>query len=158
VSQETQTREIGGRTFTVTQLPPRRALKLLRRVVAVLGPPLAQGLSATSGRGLKEVDLTALAPALEKLFEQLDDAELDALIDGALATARLDGKEVLPVFDLVFRGRLPDVFKLLVFALEVHFADFFDGTGGGLLDALKAFASRTSTTSSGPSGASSSPA
>lgn len=139
---ETKEREIGGHTISVTQLPAKRAMKLLRRVLKVLAPALGDAagpaLAATKAegiRGLAGMDLSNLGGALQRLFEQLDDASLDAIVfdrdGGALATARIDGRELLPVLDAVIGANLLLLGKIVAFALEVHFGSFFDGLRAG---------------------------
>lgn len=151
----TQERTIDGRSYTVTQLPARRSLKLLRKLVAALGPGLATAFGSTQGKDLRGLDVSALGPALERLTAHLDDATLDAVVNEALATVRVDGIELLPQFDIVFQGKLGSLFKVLGFAMEVQYGDFFGALFGELRSRTGASPSSASITSTGPSGGSS---
>lgn len=131
----TQTKTIDGVAYAVTQLPARRAARLLNRLLRVFGPALG-GLAgaAKGGASLETADLSSVGPVLEGLFARLSEDEQDHLINELLATATVDGKEVLPVLDLHFQGRLGALFKLVGFAVKVNFEDF----SGGLIAAAKA--------------------
>lgn len=134
---QTREKEIGGHVISVTQLPARRAAKLLRRVTKVLAPAMGEAagpmLSAAKERGMAGVmgaDVSKLGGAFQRLFEQLDDDALDAIVfdreNGALSTARYDGKELLPLLDVVIGADLVTLGRIVAFAMEVHFASFFD--------------------------------
>jgi hypothetical protein len=122
-----------GRNFTysVTQLPARRALKMLHKIGRVLVPTLAQALGSTSISQLSslkkvaELDLGNLGKAAETLFDRLPEAEFDALVTELMQGVVVDGKPLAPLFDTHFQGRILEVLELLRFALKVNFADFF---------------------------------
>lgn len=137
---KTESREFGQHRITVTQLPARRNMKLLRRLAAAFAPALGQAagpaMQAAKSGGMTELmkmDLSGLGDAFERLFKTLDDESLDAIVYdpqcGALATAQIDGTrgrtDLLPVIDNVVGGDLLLLGKIVTFALGVHFADFF---------------------------------
>lgn len=146
----TQERIIDGHTWAVTQLPPTRSLKLMARLLKIVGPALGQGLSA--GADLDKADISAFGPAIEKLLLQLDGDTLDAVVKESLATARIDGQEALVGFEVTFHGRLVELLKGVAFALEVNYSDFFGGLVGELRSRMGPSASKASITSRGPSG------
>ena len=143
---KTEPREIDGHTYTVTQLPPRRAMRLLRRLAALIAPAFG---GAGDGKVAK-FDFSGLASALGGLRDE----EFDLIVNELLAMAQVDGKDLLPIFDLTFQGALPTLFKVLGFALEVQYGDFFGDRLAGVKAAMTARLSPASTTSlpSGPSG------
>jgi hypothetical protein len=146
VSTATLERDIDGHRYAVTQLPAMRALRLLNRLGRVAGPALAtlvDGGAAAPG---------ALGLAAEGLFERLPDEELEAIVKELLASARADGKELLPQFDLHFQGCMSTLFRVLSFALEANYGGFFaDLVAAGR--AMQGSRSAASSTSPGPSGA-----
>lgn len=155
--QATRETVIGERTVAVTQLPARRALKTLHRILRVVLPAGAKALGDGSLGELSDaanMKLGGLGNAAETLFDRLSESELDDLIGVLLSTATLDGKPLIPQIDLAFQGRLFELLQVVKFALEVNYADFFDGFRGLLAAsaAARSSASRASTTASGPSG------
>jgi hypothetical protein len=146
MSTATLERDIDGRRYAVTQLPAMRALRLLNRLGRIAGPALVglvEGASAPPG---------ALGLAAEGVFERLSDEELEALVKELLSSARVDGKELLPQFDLHFQGRMGTLFRVLSFALEANYGGFFgDLVAAGR--AMQASRSAASSTSHGPPGA-----
>lgn len=139
---QTREKEIGGHVISVTQLPARRAAKLLRRVTKVLAPAMGEAagplLAAAKSGGMAGVmgaDVSKLGGAMQRLFEQFDDDALDSIVfdreNGALSTTRYDGKELLPLVDVVIGADLVTLGKIVTFAMEVHFASFFDALRAG---------------------------
>ncbi len=133
---ETRTKEIGGITYQVTQLPAMKGFKLQRRLAAILGPPAAEvmGGAVSVSELLKfNLNLGVLAPALRDLFERLTESELETITRSLLETAQVteSGKTgpVMPVFDTHFAGRYNDLYELIGFALEVNYGDFLGGLG-----------------------------
>lgn len=136
MSLKTQSKEIGGDTFTVSQLPMFRALRLLNRIGRAVGPALghvASAYDASKGDGAPVDGVRvgeAVGRALSALFGSLSDDELEAITRAMLETAMIEsnGKTtpLLKSIDLVMQGRILDLFKLLAFAFEVNYGDFFE--------------------------------
>lgn len=151
--QETQTKIIDGMEVSVSQLPARRAMKMFNRLGRVFGPALGK-IMASSPDGLKTMNIGAMGDAVAMLFEKFTDSEQDFIMNELLATAVVDNKPLMPIFDTMMRGKTLTVYKLLAFALEVNYGDFLGGLGG-----LKNWATpmaqspfAVSTTSNGQSG------
>lgn len=125
----TQTRQIGARTYAVSQLPARRALEMFGRLGKALGPAAFEAV-ARGGQVDPESDamelVGALAPALGTVFARLPPGELSAIADELLEPATCDGVPVKPQLDLLFQGQILELLKVLAFAVEVNYADFFD--------------------------------
>ncbi len=115
-----------------TQLPALRAFKLMTRLGKLLGPSLAQ----LKGVKLK-AKADALLPVLTTLFEALEPDEAESLaqqiLEGTLVIA--GGKSVTlnsqPAIDAVFGGRLLSMLRVMSFAVEVNYRDFFRGLAPG---------------------------
>ena len=126
--RESKTEHFEGLAVTVQQLPAMRAVKLSRRLAALLAP-LAPALAADG-------DVSVLGEALGKALEAFSEKDLEALIKEVLegATVEEDGKisPLLPRFEDIFAGRVLLVYRVLIFALEVNFADFFEKARGAL--------------------------
>lgn len=122
---------LGERVYTVTQLPAMRAAKLIPRLGKMLGPTFARMLTmpgASGLAGLLKMDVGALAPAVETLFDRLTETELESLIKLMLESATVDGRPLLVRFDTEMQGRILDLFKLLKFAFEVNYTNFSQGS------------------------------
>lgn len=161
-----ETREIRGTTFTVTQLTATRSLKLLNKIGKVLGPSLAHlGRAVEDGGGdirSADVDFGEIGSAAAALFEKLsDDALFDSITRELLAGVTVQSKDgIVPLFagastatfDAVFADHPTDAYRLMLFALEVNYRDFF-GAIAGLKDrAVAMVAARVAPPAPGPSG------
>ena len=151
-----KTREIDGMKYSVYMLPPKTARKMLTRIFQVAGPSIGSII------GQQDDDVSKVAgPVLAEFAGRLDDADLDWMMNdlAKITTAEVSpGKEpfIGTIFDIHFRGRIAHMFKWFVFALEVQFADFWEGSDGGLnglLSAVRgAMASQSQSISTGTSG------
>lgn len=157
--REESTREIGGMTFQVQQLPATKAVLLSRRLASIVGPAALKGLGGAAG-GLANLDVGGLSTAAEMLFEKLTEAEFSSimkqLLDGCFVEH--DGKKalLLPQFDHLMRGKILEIYQLLAFALEVNFGPLGDSLRALLAQAQaaqpKASSSPNAMTSPGPAG------
>lgn len=160
-----QERVIDGQTFSVTQLPAMRALKMLSRLVRTLGPAAARlmdGAASAGGAlgsglgGLAQMNVAALGQAVTVLTERLTEAELESITRELLETATVDGRLLMPSFDLTMQGRMGPVLQLLAFALEVNYGSFFGVlAASATAEAARASSSGASNTlrMAGPAGA-----
>lgn len=149
---ETKEKTIGDHAFQVTQLPATKARKLLTRLFKLAGPSVGKaleglgktlkqpGVQKKEGEGLtinlRDLDLSKLSDAITLLAQNVfeDDFEyvVAALLEGERVRIQIDGKWpvlTLESSDLIFAGKLDQMFKLIAFALEVNFAGFFGGSG-----------------------------
>jgi len=126
-------RTIGGNVFSVVPLPAMRSFALQPRLAPALAEVVGV-LGSLSG----DLDVGALGPAVGRFFAKLPADELEAVTRELLAGATMDGAQLFTAagnpFDLVMRGRTLDVWRLLAFAVEVNYPDFFAlvrrGAGG----------------------------
>lgn len=145
---ETRTKDINGATYSVTQLPARRALKLQCKLMRIFGPPLAQLFLSTDSKAsdqvvINDTDGSAIAlpftkdeavKSLALIMAQLDDKTFESLVLELLQGVRKSGVELTePVIDLEFAGDLATLIKVLWFVLEVNYDNFFGDRGFGSL-------------------------
>lgn len=136
---KTDSKEIGGRKFTVTALSGWSSFKTSRRLAALLGPAAGALFSEVGGaESLGDMEVTdllkGLGPGMEALFSRLTETELVEVTKLLLATAtvEVEGKavKVIDGFDLLFHGQSAQVWALLIFAVEVNYGDFSELLGG----------------------------
>jgi hypothetical protein len=141
-------KEIDGFTYSVDQLPGRKSITFLARLGRIVGPSLGPLVKALKFEG-KTVDLTKLelepiGVAIGKLFVDLSETETDAIMRELLQGATyVDGDRIVNVwdtFDLHFKGRPAAGLKLVAFAMEVNYGNFF----GALKSAIAMGAETTS--------------
>jgi hypothetical protein len=114
---ETREKIIDGATYTVTQLPARRAIRLKAKLIKTFG----SFLLGSDGKNLQAI------------CESLDENQFEALCMEMLQGVRKNGVELTPAkFDLEFAGDIAGVYKLLLFVVEVNYANFFSMFGIGL--------------------------
>jgi hypothetical protein len=136
---------IDGITFSVVPFKALEALRLKSFLLKKFGPSLGQALGSM-GNGIPtdgslldiKIDGAALSLAIEKLMEQLEEAQFIDLIKRMFrnVTASLvkEGKELQFNFidatfetamDVVFSGRLFSIYPVMLLVLEANFPDFF---------------------------------
>ncbi len=116
-----ESREIGGKTFTVKKLSFGKGQPLLVKLLAAAGPVLAK---ATGDR------TQAMALLGSSLSNELIDECANTL--GAVSSVKIDSVEFPSleksgIRDSVFDGDYLSFFEWLAFALEVQYRDFFLG-------------------------------
>lgn len=121
---EIKQKTIGGRLYLVGMLPAFQGLDLLEQLSVIAGPALG-ALAKNGASGKVDFESGAI-----RLFSALGGGKLRTITAALLASTCVEmapGKEprVLDVFDVLYAGNLSEVFKVMAFALEVNFADFF---------------------------------
>ena len=126
---------IDGEQYTFYQLPPKKSLKLMTRLVRIIGAPISAALGdlpdgQVNLEMILESDLN-LGAIVGALCDRLDENEVEAIVDALLSQVIHAGQgEVSKKFDVLFAGRLPHLFKVLGAALEVEYGDFLAESGG----------------------------
>lgn len=123
---------VGGREFSLSQLPAKRGLRLFNRLCRVLVPPAARALAGTGAKSLKALlsaDLRGVADGVVLLFEKLTEDEQESILAELFEGARIKletGKwaPLAEVYDDAFAGRIDEVYLLAVEALKLNFASF----------------------------------
>lgn len=123
-------RDIDGLEVEVTQHPPMAALPLFTRLGRSIGPAF---FAVLEHRNDLLQNAEVMLPVILDVFEKLGGDELQVLARELLRATSvtvdgkrwsLDGDDKL---NNVFAGRLPAIFKVMSFAAEVNFGNFFEG-------------------------------
>ena len=120
---------INNEQYTFCQMPPKRSLRLMTKIIRIVGAPLG---AALNGIKADQVDIAALLEAdldfsmiVTALCDRLDENEVEAIVDELLSQVLHAGQgEVSKQFDVIFAGRLPHLFKVVGQALKVEYGDF----------------------------------
>jgi hypothetical protein len=150
---EPHRRTIDGFDFELTPLPAWASLETFPRITKFLSP-VVDGLGDVGGD--RTMALKGVAKAIQGLSSS-NPAELKALTQKLLESCLItyEGKQVrlLTIFDIAMQARLLTVFKVLAWAVEVNYQDFFDVLKSGLsaIGSKTGFLSKLQTPSS-PSG------
>ncbi len=114
---ETREKIIDGATYMVTQLPARRAIRLKAKLIKTFG----------------SFFLSSEGSAIQSMFQSLDENQFESLCMEMIQGVRKNGVELTPgTFDLEFAGDMAALYKLLLFVVEVNFANFFSMIGIGI--------------------------
>ena len=137
-----ETKEIGGRKFTVYRFAPKLARRHLLKIGKVLGPSLGQvaeasmGQAKASGKDALDADIP-IGEVIGGVVERLDEDYVEALMDDCAKVTHCEpGGELWKTYDAVFLGNPRAQFEWFMFALKVQFGDFLDGWAGGMSAAL----------------------
>lgn len=129
--QRTQEKIIGENTYTVTQFPATKSLKMLHRVGKYISAPLAKlagDIKPNASIMNSEVTTEALGGAVQAFFDSCDENTFEQTVKDLLTSTTRNGKAIN--FDLDFCGSIGELMKVLAFILEVNYKDFFSGIGG----------------------------
>lgn len=139
---ESTEKVIGDHTYTITQLPARRALRLQAKLLKLLSPCISVIISEAikeakeKGISLSDVSDKSIPSAIQYLSSGLEENTFEDLICDMLPCVRVDGKELtVQLMDVLFAGSLNQLFLLMKEVLEANFKDFFQE--GSILLALK---------------------
>ena len=133
---KSETREIGGRKFNVTQLGTGDGLRIFFKLGKLVGPSVGALIKQWQG---KSIDKHALGAALTELVEKLEWADFKELValcakstaeivtndDGE--TRRIDLSKTIET--VAFAGDYLSLMQWLGFCLELNFSSFFVGLG-----------------------------
>jgi len=138
-------RTIDGVGYTCTQMPGMRSVRVSARLIKYLGEPVVRMLAgATQWKaGTTAADIMmSLADICPNVEEDMVVMSIGDLFKGCLTADNIVGQEVAgdvwEHFDMHFAGRMMHLYKVVRFAMEVNFHDFFDVfpsmTGGEILE------------------------
>lgn len=123
--RHTHEREIDGIRWRVNEFSATEGLRLLTRLTALCGEPLAKAFAALpKDTALLDttIDFRLLGEAISGLAGRLDEDQVVDLVRRMLdCTVTGDGENARQRFDLLFQGRYLTLFKLLGFVLEVNY-------------------------------------
>jgi hypothetical protein len=124
---KTETRIIDGSQYLLAQMDAKRAFKLIPRIGHVIGPVLGKA-GTLKGGNLSDVDVSVLGDIVGLLFERLTPEELEFITGEMLYSLRRDGRDASATgarFGQEMAGEVVTVFKLLRWAFELNYGDFF---------------------------------
>lgn len=114
IGQKTVT--VKGDAYILTHISATKGVRLLKQIVKLVGPAMAT----------KEGTLTA---ALEKLFENLDSVDVEALVKELVNSASKGSVAIN--FDTEFAGEYDKLFLLVKEVAEFNFGSVFTLLGSG---------------------------
>lgn len=132
MSCKTETREINGITYTVTQWPVETALEIKFRLMQIVGGSLGElaGLMDKDSGGAEDLDKIGLA--ISGLFKSCPPKEMVSFLKEVVSSARADGELVSnSKFTELYQGDLVTPYKVFFFVLKVNYSDFLSESGVG---------------------------
>ncbi len=131
MQSDSNTKTIGESSYEIFMLPATTGLDVFLDLARIVGPAIGV---VFDGADLKELDtigdLAFSGDVFEKAARQIFQAEeketVKATIKILAAHTHVDGKKLGDTFEAHFQGKIGEMFKWLVFALEVNYSDFLD--------------------------------
>lgn len=116
---------LDGDTYMITQFPATKGIKILKQIVKLVGPSFAELSKASEGKA--EADVVSVA--LDKLFDNLDEVDVEALVKELVSGASKNSVSVN--FDMEFAGKYEKLFKLVREIVEFNYGSVFTLVGSG---------------------------
>lgn len=124
-----QTKTIAGREYSVCKLDPLTAQDVLIDIIQALAPAapevakIAKSMADGDVEGGEDVSFED-ASVIGTLAQGLSKAKMRELIATMRRVSQCDGKPLDSVFEAVFLGDLPSMYRWLWFCLAVQFGNF----------------------------------
>ena len=138
--REPHNKEIDGVEYVMYEMNPFKSSALLTRLLKLLGKPIANviaGIDKKEGESIMDanIDKKLIGLAVEELSMRLNEKEVEKLmkdlLDKNLITFKTEGmedhKKITNIESHFGKFDLLHLFKVVKFALEVNFKDFFVG-------------------------------
>ena len=126
-----ETKSIKGREYQIYYMPPKKAIKILSRLLKIVGKGISGALSTANTETTtekffdQEINIGGL---VEGLIERLDENSVLSLIDELLVHVEIDNGEGnfrKINFEQDFHRKLADLFLVLKEVIVINYADFF---------------------------------
>jgi len=121
-------KEIDGEVYSFFMLRPRKSLSLLSKIVKLLGPSIGKAFSTeVKVKDIMDANIN-IGDSVIAFSNQFDDDRVQNIIDILLSQVHHKGKGELSndaVYDELFSGKIKHLFKVVLKAMEVQYADFF---------------------------------
>lgn len=126
MSVQTKEKNIDGHQYRIEQHTTRKSAFILWRLLGSSLPSIIKLLLSIkkSMEGDSDINSDDVTTAAILLFERLDEEKLNYIFDELFALAFVDGKPLLPQFDLHFQGNLGVMLQVLYFSYEVNYGNF----------------------------------
>lgn len=123
---------VDGTTYLITNFPATKGVNIMKRLVRLIGAPLA----ALRGEGDEVFSRSPMEVAIEKLTDNFDKVEVEALVVDLLSGVTKGGMSLN--FDMEFSGRYDVLFRLVQEAIKSNFGSVFQlaESSGTALDSL----------------------
>lgn len=137
---------IKGTHYKVMKMPARKAARASVRLFKILGPSLSRLIDAAAeAKSIKDIKMAHVSAAISDLSAVVSEEDLNYFLKVAFEDSLVswspknDGK--WPIIteadvDIVFVGKVGELFQLLVKVFQVNYSDFL-GDLGGMLPSLK---------------------
>lgn len=125
--------EIDGRTYEFYHMSPRTSVKILTRLLKLIGHPMGAAMSAAKGKkSILDVELKTdlLEKIVTGLFDNLEEDMVLDTIETLMGPVMCEGKQVGKAFDTHFQGEIGHLMKVTWEALKANYDDFFDVSSG----------------------------
>lgn len=134
-----QRKEINGASYKVSQFGARRGLKVKTKLVKLIAPTIIAALGSGGKVSLDSVvDSEMLSKAIKSMLDNLDSDYVVNLIFELLVSTYRNDVEIVGQngihFDDVYAGNYGELYKAILFVVEVNFGSFFRELGIGSLD------------------------
>lgn len=131
----TESKEIGGKVYSVCQFPATEGLKLWTKLMNIASPAIAGIISSVDmSKGILDsdanIDSGSLGEAIKETLCELNESNVE-FIKQLLSSTKVDGKEI--VFDIDFSGDYGNLFKVVWFVIQTNYSSFFGESGLAIL-------------------------
>ncbi len=116
IKQKTCT--IGGEEFILNTIPATKGIKLLKQLTKLIGPSFSELMKQNDGG-----EVNPMSVAIEKLFENLDAVDVEALVKELVSSASKGSVSIN--FDMEFAGEYGKLFMLVKEIVEFNFGSVF---------------------------------
>ena len=128
------TKEIEGKAYTFSQYTTTESLKILTRLLKIIGEPLAKvmkSVSASENPLSAELNIDIIAEAIAVLSARVGEDEVVALVR-KLSTEGVVCENKQISFDLHYQGELGLLFRVVSANLQVQYGNFFSDASATL--------------------------
>ena len=125
---ETHEKIIDDFKIMVTEMPAMRALRIQTRILKIIGAPFCELVNINIDD--EQSQHSCFSKAVNLLCQNLNEIEFENLVIELCQSVRVDGHEMKKaLIDITFTAKLNTLFKILIYILEVNYADFFQEEG-----------------------------
>ena len=112
--------------YLLTQFPATKGIRLLKQIIKLVGPSFAEISKVGESADVAEQQ-RLIGMAMEKLFENLDAVDVEALIKELVTSASKGSASIN--FDFEFSGQYEKLFELVKAIVEYNFGSVFTLVG-----------------------------
>lgn len=111
--------------YMLTHFPATKGVRLLKQIIKLVGPAFAEISKGAQGEADAEQQIIGMA--MEKLFENLDSVDIEALVKELVSSASKGSVGIN--FDNEFAGDYLRLFELVKAVVEFNFGSVFTLVG-----------------------------